>query len=233
MANAIRNKLIERFGESIANATSASQVELRIPPRYSFQKERFVSIVKSIYLNLSQQDKKARIAQQISNLTSAGDRQAAEVSLEALGRESIKPLKPLLKSNDQEVRFSAARCMLNLGSDDGLDALRAIVFDKNSNYRKQAIEAIAIGAKRNDIANICRRVLKDDDVEVQLAAYDQLRKLDDIAIVTEVVGGSFLVQQVALSERKFVHVRPVSRYLEDHCGAVKIFSFNRKMEISR
>lgn len=204
--NAIRNELIKRFGSGVAIAKSAARIELKIPSRYTYQKERFLEMVKAMHLNLVGQNRKDRIAELIANLSAGADREKAEFALEAMGKDVVKPLKGTLSSPDTQVRLRAARVMLNLGSDDGLETLRDIALDKSSDYRNEAIDAIGTGAKRNDAASICRRLLKDNDIDIQMAAYEQLRKFDDITIVTDVVGGTFVLNQVASSSRKLIYV---------------------------
>jgi len=206
IANKIRNKLIERFGTGVANAISAGQIELKIPPQYTKQKKRFISIVKTTRLELTSEQRKQRITELTANLASSNDKINAEIALEAIGKGSLKQLRKLLKSSDDRVRFHAARCMLNLGSDQGFGALRDFSVNTNSDYRIPALEAIGISAKRSDIAGLARRLLRDSDTQIRLAAYEQLRTLDDIAIMDELIGGDFLLEQVALTKEKMVFV---------------------------
>jgi hypothetical protein len=96
--------------------------------------------------------------------------------------------------------------MLNLGSDAGLAALRWLAQEKNSACRIEALESIAIGAKRNDAVSISRKLLRDDDFQIRLAAYEQLRKLDDAAVTQEFIGRSFYLEQVAQTGHRAVFV---------------------------
>jgi len=96
--------------------------------------------------------------------------------------------------------------MLNLGSDVGLETLKTIAMDKDSAYRIEALEAITTGARRNDAAAISRRLLRDEDFNIRLAAYEQLRKLDDIAVTRRPIARSFYLEQIAQTPYKTIFV---------------------------
>lgn len=206
VASFIRNHLNERFGNDVARALSPSLIELQAPPKYKNQKERFVSIVKATYLTQTEEVTNERIKTFIRELAFSKDKDAAEVALETIGKGSLGKLAILLKSSDEQVRLRAARCMLNLGSDRGLDTLREIALDENSPYRLQALEAITTAARRNDATAISRRLLRDSDLDIRLAAYESLRKLDDIAITQTPIGHSFLLEQIAQAKYKEIFV---------------------------
>jgi flagellar basal body P-ring protein FlgI len=206
VASAIRNKLVEHYGQDSAKALSPGQVELVIPAKYAGRKAHFIAVLKAMYLNLSTQDRDKRISELLSQLAGSGDREAAEIGLEAIGKESLDGLKALLKSTDADVRFHAARCMLNLGSDGGLDELRKVAFDASSPRRMEAMEVIAAAGRRNDASVVCRRLLRDEDVRIRLAAYEQLRRTDDIAVNEELIGRDFYLEQISLSRQKLIFV---------------------------
>ena len=206
ISNAIRSKLVERFGQGAANALSAGQVEVMLPTQYAGRKQRFISIVKATYLSLTNQARREKINALVSQLTGPGDRDSAEIGLEAIGKESLDRLGGLLNSTDGDARFRAARCMLNLGSDKGLNIIRETAFDAGSSRRTEAIDAIAEAAKRSDAAGICRRLLRDNDVRIKLLVYEHLRRMDDLAIAEEVIGRSFYLENISLARDKLVYV---------------------------
>jgi hypothetical protein len=96
--------------------------------------------------------------------------------------------------------------MLNLGSDVGLETLLAIAKDKGSAKRFEALEAIAAGASRNDAAAILRQMLGDENFEIRLAAYEQLRDLEDVSIIRMPIARSFYLDQISRTEHKAVYV---------------------------
>jgi len=205
LTNEIRNRINGRFGSDVARAPVPGRIELAIPAKYAEDKRRFVAMVSAMFLTDEPALVEQRITALVESLASSPDKYASEVALEAIGNRCLNKLGPLLKSPDESVRFHAARCMLNLGSDAGLAALRKIVADSGSARRLEALDAIVFGAKRNDAAATARRLLRDDNFDIRLAAYEKLRQLDDIAISQEYVGGAgFYLERVAQTDRKVV-----------------------------
>ncbi len=205
-ASFICSKLNGRFGSGTAKAISPGQIELKVPDAYKKQKQRFVSIVKAIYLTETPEATKERINTFIKKLAVSEDKYASEIALEAIGNESLSKLAALLNSSQERVRLEAAKCMLNLGNDGGLNTLREIASNKDSAYRLEALDAIATSAKRNDAIAISRNLLRDSDFNIRLAAYENLRRLDDIAITQKLIARNFYLEKVAQTERKGIFV---------------------------
>ena len=206
MANYIRNLINGRFGLDTAKAVMSNRVELIVPAKYKEQKQRFISIVTAMYLTQNAKINSERIRTFVKRLSDFEDKYSSEVALEAIGNECLGELSVLLDSSEEQVRLHAARCMLNLGSDAGLVGLRQIALKKDSAYRIEVLESITASARHNDAVSISRKLLRDDDFQIRLAAYEQLRKLDDVAIAQEYVGRSFYLERVTQTERKIIFV---------------------------
>ncbi len=202
----IRDKLNERFGRGTATALTAGQIQLTVPAKYKAQKQRFVSIVRATYLFSTPEVDRQRISSLVQELASAKDKFSSEITLEAIGKDSLGQLEPLLNSSDQKVRLSAAVCMLNLGSDKGLEVLRETALDTSSPYRIDAFLTIAASAGRNDAAALARKLLRDKDFNVQLAAYEQLRNMNDIAVTRQLVARNFYLEQIVETPQKTIFV---------------------------
>lgn len=206
IANSIRNRLNERFGAGVARAILPERIEMTVPAQYRERKQRFVSIIEAMYLTATPEITTERIKTFVGKLAGSEDKYASEIALEAIGKESLGKLSILLNSSNERVRLHAARCMLNLDSDAGLVTLRQIATDESSVYRLEALEAIAFSARRNDAVAIARNLLRDDDFRIRLAAYEQLRRLDDISITREFIAGTFYLEQIAQTEHKTIYV---------------------------
>ncbi len=202
----IRDLLNERFGEGTARAVMAGRIELRVPTRYRRQHEKFFAMVAAMYLGRTQELVAERINSFVRKLAVSDDKYAAEIALETIGSASLNKLQILLNSSRQDVRLHAARCMLNLGSDKGLGALYNIAVDSRSTHRIEAMEAIGLSARREDAAALLRKLLRDKDFEIALAACDQLRRLGDASVKREFVGRSFYLDQVSQAAQKVVYV---------------------------
>jgi len=205
-ASLIRNKLNGRFGGGTARAVSPSQIELQVPAEYRKQKRRFISIVKAVYLIETPEATRERINMFVRKLAVLEDKYASEAALEAIGNESLSKLAVLLNSSQEQVRLGAARCMLNLGSDGGLNTLREIASDKDLACRLEALEVITASASRNDAVAISRKLLRDSDFNIRLAAYENLRKLDDIAVTQKLIARNFYLEQITQTTRKGIFV---------------------------
>jgi len=206
LASTIRNRLNERYGADVAQAVSAAGVEFVIPPAYQQRKARFLSMVAATYLTETPELLRDRIDVFLQQLPATENKERSEIVLEAIGRRCLPKLATLLEAPDPEVRFRAARCMLNLGDDRAWGPLRAMAMDEASSYRLEALDAIVAGARRNDAALLARRLLRDSDVRVILAAYEHLRRMEDVVIQQEFVGRSFYLEQVAQTDRQGIFV---------------------------
>ncbi|UCD52747.1 MAG: flagellar basal body P-ring protein FlgI, partial [Phycisphaerales bacterium] len=206
LASAVRNRLNERYGVETAQAISAEEIEFKIPAAYQRRRVRFVSMVAATYLSETPELVEKRIDTLLSRLSVSAQAERSEIALEALGPRCLPKLATLLEAPDEAVRVRAARCMLYLGDDAGWAVLRAVALDQTSAYRLEALDAIVAGAQRNDAATLARRLLRDSDKRVVLAAYEHLRELEDMAVRQEFVGRSFYLEQVLQTDRKAIFV---------------------------
>ena len=206
LASTVRNRLNERYGLRTAQAVSSEEIAFRIPEAYQRRRARFVSMVAATYVSETPELLEKRIDTFLSRLSVAAQAERSEIALEALGPRCVPKLATLLESPDEAVRVRVARCMLYLGDDAGWAALRTVVLDQTSAHRLEALDAIVAGAQRNDAAALARRLLRDSDTRVVLAAYEHLRTLEDTAIRQEFVGRSFYLEQVLATDRKAIFV---------------------------
>lgn len=204
--NAIRNRLNGRFGMETARVLRSGMIELAVPPKYLKRKQRFIAMVGATYLTQAPAIDEKRIETFVERLAGSEGKFVSEVALEAIGNQSLGKLGAVLNSADERVRLHAARCMLNLGSDAGLTVLRQIALEKNSPYRLDALAAIVSVAAHNDAVAISRRLLRDDNFAVRLAAYEQLRELDDMAVQQEQIAGNFYLERIAQAGKKVIYV---------------------------
>jgi hypothetical protein len=202
----VRNRINERFGEGVATAIVPGRVEVTVPVQYSGDKDRFVAMLKALYLDQSAELNEERIKTFVRRLAVEPDKDPSEIALEGIGYESVAKLRVLLSSSSQQVQFHAARCLLNLNDDQGLQILRGFALGANSAYRVESLQALANSARRDDAAPVARRLLRDSNFEVRLAAYEHLRRLEDVAVTRERIGRSFYLEQIAQAGEPTVYV---------------------------
>jgi len=205
-ASRIRNRLNGRFGIGTAEAVSPARIELTMPAKYRGREQRFIAMVRAMYLDQTPEITKERIMAFVKELAVSQDKQASEIALEAIGSASLDKVGVLLSASGEEVRLRAARCTLNLGSEQGIETLRQIAMDKNSAYRIEALRAMAARAGRDDVATVLRRLLLDSDFNIKFAAYEQLREMDDPVLARQLIGRSFFLEQIAQSREKVIFV---------------------------
>lgn len=206
VTSAVRNRLNERYGPGTATAVSANDVTFVIPASYQRRQARFVSMVQATYVAETPELLQARIDTFVQQLAASDRKERSESALEAIGRHCLPKLATLLNATHEEVRLRAARCALSLGYDGALEPLRAIAMDATSRYRLEALDAIVTLGRRNDATTLARRLLRDRDAQVVLAAYEHLRMLEDVAVRQELVGRSFYLEEVVQTDRRAIFV---------------------------
>jgi len=203
---AVRNRLNERFGPDTATAISPAEIRLTIPARYRLRRIEFLDMVKSLYLGDSEQLQQRRIELLVGKLAKGRESAACETALKAIGKSVLDSLSPLLNDGNEKVRFHAARCMLDIGDSRAFEVLRKIIADRNSALRIEAIKAVGNNAKRNDAIAILNNIAGRDSFETRFAAYEQLRKLQDISISQKLIAGDFFVDSVIGSGERVIYV---------------------------
>jgi len=199
----------KKVGYILAGGTVLDTYKIRLAlqrPDYRVANIIRNRLVRATYLVETPQITRERIRTFVRKLAASEDKEQSEIALEMIGNEILDKVAALLNSSDSEVRLRAARCMLNLGDDRGLNTLREIAMDKGSFYRVEALEAITAAASRNDASAISRRLLRDDDFDIRLAAYASLRKLDDIAVTQKLIARNFYLEQITQTKHKGIFV---------------------------
>jgi Flagellar P-ring protein/HEAT repeats len=204
--NAIRNLLNGRFGDTTARAPAPGRIEVSVPAQYRQRRQRFVAMLKVMFLTQDPKTTARRIKTLVERLAGTQYKYESEIALEAIGNQCLPSLRALLSSPDELVRLHAARCMLSLGGDGALEPLRRAAMDARSPYRLDALKAVAATAQHGDAVALARKLLDDDNLQVRLAAYEHLRELGDIAIAQEFIGRNFYLERIAQAQHKLIYV---------------------------
>jgi flagellar basal body P-ring protein FlgI len=202
----VRNRINERFGKNVADAASDSIILLSLPERFNDNKEKFIELIKSLYITSSAVSEDKQINLLIEKLQSEPDKRAYETGLEAIGRPAADRIERLLKNQDLQTKFAAARCLLNLGDDSGLKILRDFAQDSTCPFRLDAIKAVGDAAAKRDCLALMNRLVRDDNLEVRYTAYKYLQKYDDNSIMRILIGQDFYLDQVLQNSPKTVWV---------------------------
>ncbi len=204
--NNIRNFLNGRFGDTTAKAIVPGRIELTTPLKYRDQKERFINITRAMYLEWDPEITDKRIKTFVGRLASSQDKDTSEIALEAIGRECLNKLSVLLNLSDEQVRLRAARCMLNMDSNEGLGVLRQIALNPDSPNRMEALNAISAAQGRGNVALLLLELLNDKDFDIRFEAYEQLLKLNNSTVTRRRIANDFYLDSVSHAEQKMVYV---------------------------
>jgi len=224
-ASVIRNLINEKFGPNTADAKSKGEIHLNIPLKYRHEKRKFLTMVNLLYIGSDPILQQKRVDSLVKDLAENKDKLTPETALEVTGNSIISKIAPLLTHPDEAVRFHTARCMLNIGDDRALKTLRAIIEDKNSPYRIEAIKAVGRGAMKNDATAILSRVINSKNIEISMAVYEEMRKLGDFSVNRQIVAGDFFLDTVMYRGENRIYV--------SRKGTPKIVIFGEQLECAK
>lgn len=206
-AAAIRNRINQRFGRDVANASSESVINITIPQAYKDKKTRFIELVKSLYIASIPSHENARISQLIESLQTEKDKLKYQTALESIGRPAVERLSPLLDSKDDQLRFIAAKCLLAVNDDRGLKVLRDFAQNNvSSSYRIDAIKAVGDYASKDEVIALMSRLVRDENIDVRYNAYTYLKKYNDMSVIRTAVSEDFYIDQVICTGPKTIYV---------------------------
>ncbi len=204
-SSTIRNRINERFGSLTANAISSTDIQITIASQYRNRRQDFLAMLQLLFLSEDETLRTQRIDSLCEQLNDPAKSAESELALEAIGRPSLSKLAILLEEQtDPVVRFHAARCMLNIGDNRGISALRDIALDDQSSLQLEAIKSLG-NAKLKEIEPFLSQLLARDHIEVRLAAYQQLFDHNSIFVKRIPVGTDFFVDLVNTPSRKVIY----------------------------
>ncbi|MBU1260995.1 MAG: flagellar basal body P-ring protein FlgI [Planctomycetes bacterium] len=201
----IRNRINQRFGRDVASAVSAEIIYLSVPDKFKNRKTRFVELVKSLYVTTAAASENEHINSLIERLRTSTEKEKYETALEAIGKNAAAGLLPLIESADNQTKFSAARCLLAIGNDQGLKILREYAQDNSSAFQIPAIQAIGDYAGKSDIIALMSRIIRENKFDARYNAYKYLQKYNDTSIIRTVVAEDFYIDQVITTGPKTIY----------------------------
>ncbi len=194
----------------IADAISPSFIRLAIPPEYQGDGAHFLALVRALYLSADPKFQATRarmLAEEVTHPTAPHEQ--VSLALEGLGRAASPILNELYTHPKGHVSFHAAAAGLRFGDHIACDAMVMHAENPASEYRFQAIRALA-GAEGMGVAAIAlRKLLHDKDPRIQIAAYESLIQRRDPTIEsTRIAGDNFFLDQVpTLGSGNFIYVK--------------------------
>lgn len=168
-----------------ARAVSGDAVSIRVPYAYRYNPERNLRVARLIPLSDEPNGQSKYRHRLHKMLLDPQDCLRAALRLEALGKESLAPLKKGLESPAPLVRFAAAEALVYLGSTSGAEEL-ANLARTQPNVRAYAL--IALAGLNESVCRIkLNELLATDDAELRAGAFQALRLTYAEECRTEVV----------------------------------------------
>jgi hypothetical protein len=193
----------------VAEATSPSYVDLRVPAEYQNDPFRFLALVRHLYLPsvTGFADQRAReLTEEILRETAPH----ADIALawEGIGRTILPLVRKLYTSDQPHASFYAALAGLRMGDDVAAEVIGKFAGDASSRYRLTAIEELGRAERCVRAALILRQLLDDEDPRIRVSVYEALLTRMDPVIETTMVGGSdFALDRVPSSRDNVIYVR--------------------------
>jgi hypothetical protein len=158
-----------------AVAKTDQYLELKVPPVYHQNQDRFFRVVKLLPMVDSAELRVQRMAAWQKQLLDPKTAGVAALRLEGLGAPAAEVLKAGLSSPSAQVRFFAAEAMAYLNDPAGAEELAEAVA-RGPDFRAQALAALA--AMDQPVSHLKLRKLMDEpDVVVRYGAFNALRTL--------------------------------------------------------
>ncbi len=228
VARRIQTRINTRFPgpRRVADATSPSYVQIRIPRAYQADVPHFLALLRALYrMNdpVFESQRARMLAAEIIEPSSPHAQIA--LAFEGLGQAALPVLDGLYTHVEDYVSFHAAVAGLRLEDHVAADVMTAHAEDAGCPFRYQAIRALTGAGGMAGAAMTLRRLLHDDDPRVQVAAYEGLLERKDPAVASVRIGGdNFMLDQVATDRPGFVYVK--------RSGARRVALFGRGLRCS-
>lgn len=195
----------------IADPTSSSHVDLRVPDSFRGREARFVELVMHLPLSPSPAVREIRTKALISELSSSIDPpEDAALSLEGIGPSVIMLLSSLYTHPQRQASWYAARTGLRLGDAPALEVVARHAKDPKSPYRMQAIRELGSCHRMPLAVAVLRELLDSPETWVRIRAYEALRTADRSAMVSVVVGrepGNFILDVMPSAAPPLIYAR--------------------------
>ena len=201
----------ERFGgaSKIAEATSPSYINLRVPEAFTEDPFHFLAILRHLYLPDYQgfKDKRTRdLAQEITVKTAPG----ANIALawEGIGRQTLPIIQKLYTHELPHVRFYSAIAGFRMGDDVAVEVLEQFATNPTSPFRQTAIEEFGRNRKSFRAAVVLRKLLNDRDPRIRVQTYEALLARNDRIIETKnIADGKISLDIVPSKADNIIYVR--------------------------
>jgi len=179
MIEAVVNQRFPRTGalnqKGAAHINTFGQIELKVPPVYHHDQDRFFRVVRLLPLIDTAELRTQRTGEWARQLLDPATAGVAALRLEGLGPAAVESLKAALAGANPQVRFFAAEALAYLNDPSGADVLAETALSRPE-FRAYALTALS--ATDQPVFHMKLRKLMDEpDVVVRYGAFNALRTL--------------------------------------------------------
>jgi flagellar basal body P-ring protein FlgI len=208
-ADAINRRFIA--DPKVAESTSPSTIQLRIPSEMRGKEARFVELVRHLPLLPAATIREARTKVLTHELTRSETLpEDVALSLEGIGPSVIPMLQALYTHPRKQTNYYAARTGLRLGDAPALEVIVKHARDAKSPFRMQAIRELGDRGPTTSAATALRDLLKDSDPVVRVRAYESVRTADPRSMISTTVGrdpGNFILDVLPSDGPPLIYAR--------------------------
>ncbi len=166
-----------RFDGAASGNVNPGIIDLQVPPEFSHDKQRFLDIVRTIYLIERPERRERRLRRLLEDFRAGeGNLPLVTAAIEAFGRMGIPRLERLMASEDPAVRFRAACVLAHLDRTNVLSVLEKFVRDDASPFQREAVQALG-ELKDGAGAAVIYEALGAESPMVRVCAYETLLRV--------------------------------------------------------
>jgi len=196
----IRDAINSRFQgvEPVAIAKNHSTIQLKIPPAYRRDYERFLRLIMHLPVGVAPARWEAK-AREIAEAMASPSARHEELALiwEAMGRQVLPAIEEVYDSDNQAAAFHAAMTGMRLGDAKGADIVIQHAENPQSPFRLTAVRELGRYPQYARVLPSLHRLIDDENELVRLAAYEALVEAGDRGRVRRrEIGGQFKLDLV-------------------------------------
>ena len=232
IANRINEKYkFPRDRRPIAEAKTASYIQLNIPKRWAYNSQELLSLIMSTYLQVSpgfEAKKAAQLARVLERDPSQSDR--VVLAWRGLGNLSLEVLRLLYEHEKPHVSHAAITAGAWLGDEKTSSYLLKMATDPDPDIRKFAAKNLSY-LEDSIIGSVAmRKLLDDEDDDVRIEAYNGVAETGHMALDRMVIKNDFGETSFVIDRIKGVK-RPLV-FVTHEKGMPRIVLFGDQMKLS-
>ena len=191
----------------VADGQTPAHVKLRIPREFADNPKHFLDVVRHLYLPTTPGFLDRRAAALVEEMLDPdAPHMDIVLAFEGIGRTTLPLLQKLYGDARAHASFYAGVAGMRLADRAAVEPVAACALNPRSPYRVAAVRELSATKDMYRPASVLRTLLDDADPRVRVMAYEGLRKRNDVAVTSTLIGGdNFYLDLVQCSGRNLVY----------------------------